>query len=162
VRPLYDHCVPSPTTRADGYWAAVFQVDAAELRRPGLHSTFVEDASAGIYVLRLADTVRVRAPEGRRAVVDALIEESSLDGALDGAAWRKALAGSDALILGPATHYLASENVGRSNAAAIALNAAIRRAGIARWRCRVDNAASVALASGFGLQPYAHNLGIRL
>lgn len=46
--------------------------------------------------------------------------------------------------------------------AAIALNAAIRNAGLARWRCREDNIASVGLARGFGLQPYGRNLGIRL
>lgn len=46
--------------------------------------------------------------------------------------------------------------------AAVALNEAIRCAGIARWRCREDNAASMALAADFELQPYGRNLGIRL
>jgi RimJ/RimL family protein N-acetyltransferase len=225
--------VTSPTDRADQYWAAVFEVERSQLRRPGLHITYVDDPSAGIYVLELDETVRVRAPRHRASEVDGL----RIDAALDGDAWRVALRGSDPVVLGPAAHYLASENVGSSQeatdptlaevermiagispeeveesgvlgpdidrfglwvdgtlaavsslspwvggrtdvgllvapefrgrglgrqVAVIALNNSTRGAGIARWRCREDNAASVALATGFRLQPYARNLGIRL
>jgi GNAT superfamily N-acetyltransferase len=229
--------VTSITDRADAYWASVFQTDRADLRRPGLHVTFVDDPDAGIYVLRLGDTVRVRAPETRRTQVDGLTAGLSLSHALDGAAWRAALHDADPVILGPAAHFLTGTRVGSvtdtahpsdedmrrmttpiavdeveesgvlesgverfglwiddavaavsslSNwvggrtdigvlvaphargrglgraVATIAVDAAIRRAGIARWRCREDNTASMRLASSLGLQPYGRNLGIRL
>ncbi|MEV8214980.1 GNAT family N-acetyltransferase [Leifsonia sp. NPDC077715] len=219
--------------RADQYWAEVFHVERAELRRPGVHFTYVDEPRAGIYVLQLDETVRVRAPMRRRADVDGIRIETALDGAV----WRAALADSDPVVLGPAAHYLAGEDIpssrearvpsidevrrmterippeeveesgvldpdvdrfglwaagtlaalsslspwvgGRTDVgllvapgfrgrglgrrvAAMALNAATRRSGIARWRCREENAASVAIALGFGLQPYARNLGIRL
>ena len=223
----------SPTDRADRYWASVFQVERSQLRLPGLHITYVDDPDAGIYVLELGETVRVRAPRHRAPEVEKL----PFDTALDEDAWRAALRGSDPVVLGPAAHYIASGEVGSSNeathpslaqvrrmtegvvaeeveesgvlepdvenfglwvdgtlaavsslspwvggrtdvgllvapqfrgrglgreVAAIALDASIRRAGIARWRCRENNAASVALATGFRLQPYGRNLGIRL
>jgi RimJ/RimL family protein N-acetyltransferase len=225
--------VSSPVDRADQYWAAVFEVEQSELRQPGRHVTYVDDPSAGIYVLELDECVRVRAPRHRASDVDAL----PVGAELDGNAWRAALRGSETAVLGPAAHFLGFEEIeapheaahpsvadvqrlaagipaeereesgvlepdvdrfglwengalvavsslsawvgGRTDvgllvaagfrglglgreAAAIALNEAIRRSGIARWRCREDNAASMALAAGFRLQPYARNLGIRL
>lgn len=229
----YDRWMTSPTERADEYWATVFGVEPDELRRPGLHTTYIDDPRAGIYVLSLGETVRVRAPETRRTQV----ADVSFRHALDAAAWRVALRGSDAVVLGPAAHYLAGgsidgpaeelhpdlaevqrmvEGIGREEVeesgvlepdverfgfwidgslaavsslsswvggrtdvgllvapglrgrglgrkvAATALNAATRDAGIARWRCREDNAASVSLAVSLGLEPYGRNLGIRL
>jgi|GEM_PF-4156804 len=48
-------------------------------------------------------------------------------------------------------------------AAAAALDSAIRHGGgFARWRCRDDNPASLAMARRFGLAFYGRNLGIRL
>lgn len=229
--------VTSITDRADDYWASVFQTDRADLRRPGLHVTFVDDPDAGIYVLRLGDTVRVRAPETRRSRVCGLTARLSLSHALEGVVWRAALHDEDPVVLGPAAHFLTGTGVGSvagtvhpsdadlrrltapiavdeveesgvlepgverfgvwadgevaavsslsswvggltdigvlvaphargrglgREVASIALDAAIRRAGIARWRCREDNAASMRLASSLGLQPYGRNLGIRL
>lgn len=223
----------SSTDRADEYWAGVFGVETRDLRRPGLHTTYVDDPGAGIYVLSLGGTVRVRAPGRRRPEV----EEISFDVALDAGAWREALGDASPSVLGPAAHYLGSgrvaptieearpdiaevlrmvervdpEEVEESGVvepdivrfglwhgntlvavsslsawvgghtdvgllvapevrglglgrvvASVALNAALREAGIARWRCREDNAASVALAESLGLQPYGRNLGIRL
>lgn len=230
---LYDRDVTSPTNRADRYWAEVFQVERSQLRQPGLHITYVDDPNAGIYVLGLDEAVRVRAPRYQAAVVN----ELTVDTAIDRNAWLAVLRGADPVVLGPAAHYLAGENVGSSRetinpslvdvqqmivgvsaedveesgilepdidrfglwadgalaavsslspwvggrtdvglfvapefrgrglgrqVAAIALNDATQRTGIARWRCREDNAASVALAASFRLQPYARNLGIRL
>ncbi len=223
----------SSTDRADEYWAGVFGVETRDLRRPGLHTTYVDDPGAGIYVLSLGATVRVRAPKLRRPEV----ERITSDVALDAGAWREALDDAASVVLGPAVHYLGSESVapivaeahpdlgevlrmaeriepdevdesgvvesdvlrfglwrgktlvavsalsgwvgGRTDigllvapdvrglglgraVASVALNAATREAGIARWRCREDNAASVALAESLGLQRYGRNLGIRL
>ncbi|MCI0157983.1 hypothetical protein KNO15_14885 [Leifsonia shinshuensis] len=223
----------APTDRADEYWAGVFGVETRELRRPGLHTTYVDDPGAGIYVLSLGGTVRVRAPSLRRPEV----EEISHDVALDPRAWREVLGDASPVVLGPAAHYLGSASVAPTIAevhpdpaevlrmveriepeeveesgvvepdairfglwhgktlvavsalggwvgghtdvgllvapevrglglgravASVALSAATREAGIARWRCREDNAASVALAGSLGLQRYGRNLGIRL
>ncbi|GAA4147201.1 GNAT family N-acetyltransferase [Leifsonia shinshuensis] len=230
--------MPTPTERADEYWSAVFRVEPAALRVPGVHTTYVDDPNAGIYVLRIGGTVRVRARAALRGRLDGLVRELPVPAALDAAVWRSALRGTDHLILGPAAHFLTGALIGSSapevhpaqddvrrmaeripadeveesgvlepdverfgvwsddgalvavsalgdwvggrtdvgllvapaarargfgaQAAAIALHAATRRAGLARWRCREDNAASLRLASRFGLEPYGRNLGIRV
>ncbi|MEY9850874.1 RimJ/RimL family protein N-acetyltransferase [Leifsonia sp. EB41] len=229
--------MPTPTERADEYWSAVFRVEPAVLRRPGVHTTFVDDPSAGIYVLRIGDTVRVRAREALRGQVDGLLGELSVEDALEPERWRSALQSLDPLILGPAAHFVAGDvrrpavEEARPNAkevqrmaaripaeeveesgvlerdvehfgswadgdlvavsalapwvggrtdvgllvapafrgrglgeqvAAVALTVATQRAGLARWRCREDNAASMRLAARLGLHPYGRNLGIRV
>lgn len=227
----------TPRQRADDYWAAVFRIDPPELRAAGLHTTFVDDPSAGIYVLRLDETVRIRAPRLRREDVTEVCRDLALDDALDPSVWSAGLRTAAPVVLGPASHYLAATAVGASDpedhpdpddvrrmasrilpeeveesgvldpgselfgirsdgvlaavsalsdwvggrtdvgllvapafrgrglgrrVAAVALDAAIGSAGIARWRCREDNTASVRIATALGLQPYARNLGIRL
>ncbi len=226
----------SATERADEYWAAVFDVEVGELRRPGLHTTLVDEPNSGIYVLSIGEAVHIRAPMRLRDAVEAVASTPSPLDTMRPETWRR-IAGSGNEVLGPASHFLGSDDVrsmhpeaepslaelqqlsagiaadeldesgvlepgvrrfglwrdGRLLAvsalstwigaptdvgllvsprsrghgvgrevAAIALSAAIRGSGIARWRCREDNAASMALARGFGLQPYARNLGIRL
>lgn len=208
-------------------------MEATELRQPGLHVTAVDEPGAGIYVLELDDAVHVRVPEARRAQVERLTSESALDRHW----WRATLRDADAVVLGPARHYLGgvadrpsphavhltvaeleelAEQVSPDEleesgvaepdvllfgvrehealaavsslsrwagghtdvgvlvsptsrgrglglaAATMAVSAATRQAGIVRWRCREDNAASVALANRLGLTFYARNLGIRL
>jgi hypothetical protein len=208
-------------------------VEARDLRRPGLHVTTVDEPGAGIYVLELGDAVHVRVPRARRAQIERLTSESALDARW----WRAGLRDADAVVLGPARHYLggvadrpsaqvvhptvaeleelaeqvspdeleesgvsepdvllfgvwehealvavsslsrwagghtdvgvlvapASRGRGLGFAAAtMAVSAATGQAGIVRWRCREDNAASVALANRLGLTFYARNLGIRL
>ncbi|MEY9953359.1 GNAT family N-acetyltransferase [Leifsonia sp. EB34] len=215
----------------------MFRVDQEALRAPGVHATFVDDPSAGIYVLRIGDTVRVRARVTLRARVDSLLRDLRVDDALDPAPWGSALQDLDPVILGPAAHFVSGsvpvasveearptladvrrmaeripaaeveesgvleEDVERfgswsdgtlvavsalspwvgghtdvgllvapafrgrglgAQVAAVAVGVATRRAGIVRWRCREDNAASLRLASRFGLTPYGRNLGVRV
>ncbi|MFE4951360.1 GNAT family N-acetyltransferase [Leifsonia sp. NPDC056665] len=229
--------MPTPTERADEYWSAVFRVERAVLRLPGVHATFVDDPRAGIYVLRIGDTVRVRAREALRGQVDGLLRGLSVEDALDPAPWRSALQGLDPVILGPAAHFVSGDVLrpaveearptveevrrmaeripaeeveesgvlepdvehfgswadgdlvavsalgpwvgGRTDVgllvapafrgrglgeqvAAVALAVSARRAGLARWRCREDNVASMRLAARLGLQPYGRNLGVRV
>lgn len=101
--------MPTPTERADDYWSTVFRVERAVLRRPGVHATFVDDPSAGIYVLRIDDTVRVRAREALRGQVDGLFGRLSIGDALEPERWGFALRSLDPLILGPAAHFVADD-----------------------------------------------------
>lgn len=89
------------------YWAGVFEVGDAELWPVGVHPTFVESGWDGVYVMRVGQSVRLRAPRHLRSVIEPLVQDVSVDGLMNRSLWSVGLSERRPIVLGPASHFLA-------------------------------------------------------